>query len=87
MSRKWKRVLIIVPIVLVVLYFGVGFAAYFAVGYVHGSCGPHAVNRPDKVLFDDHWPPLNLEKYAISPYESVHFPSRQAGINIAGWWA
>ncbi len=87
MRRRLRRVLIGVPIFLVVAYFGTGLFLYLLVANVRGSCGEHAVNRPDKILFSGHWPPVNLPRYAISPYETVRFPSRQPGINIAGFWA
>jgi hypothetical protein len=44
------------------------------------------VNRPDRILFDDGWPPIDLSRYAMPDYQTVRFPSRQSGIEIAGWW-
>jgi uncharacterized protein len=87
MKRRTRNMLIGIGIFLVVAYFGIGPLCYLVVGNVHASCGQNAVNRPDKILFTDHWPPIDLSRYAISPYETVRFPSRQPGINIAGFWA
>jgi uncharacterized protein len=87
MKHKSRNILIGVVATLVVAYFAVGLACYLVVGNVRGSCGQSAVNRPDKILFTDNWPPIDLQAYAISPYETVRFPSRQPGINIAGYWA
>lgn len=87
MKRKTRKIVIGIAVTLVVAYFGIGLAAYLIIGNVQGSCGQHAINRPDKIMFTDGWPPIDLARYAISPYETVRFPSRQSGINIAGWWA
>ena len=87
MKRRTRNILIGIGIFLVVAYFGIGPLCYLVVGSVHASCGRNAVNRPDKILFTDHWPPIDLSRYAISPYETVRFASRQPGINIAGFWA
>jgi uncharacterized protein len=80
-----KAALITIP-VLVVLFAGSGLALFAEVGNVRGSCGKHAVNRPDRIVFDDNWPPIDLARYAMPNYETVRFPSRQPGIEIAGWW-
>src|SRR5512136_355589 len=85
-GRAVLKVVLIVVLVLVVLYAGTGYALFAALANVRGSCGQHAVNRPDRILFDDHWPPIDLARYAMRNYETVRFPSRQPGINIAGWW-
>ena len=87
MKRRIRNMLIGIGIFLVVAYIGIGPLCYLVVGSVHASCGQNTVNRPDKILFTDHWPPIDLSRYAISPYETVRFPSRQPGINIAGFWA
>ncbi len=87
MKRKTRNLLLGIVVFLIVAYLGIGLSSYLVVGNVRGSCGNHAVNRPDKILFTDGWPPIDLAHYAISPYETVRFPSRQRGINVAGWWA
>jgi uncharacterized protein len=69
---------------LVYLAFGIVF--YLRLADVKGSCDPHSANRPDRIVFTDNWPPLDLTRYAMPRYESVRFPSRQPGIHIAGWW-
>lgn len=85
-GRAVLKAVLIVLLVVAVLYVGTGYAVFAAVANVRGSCGQHAVNRPDRILFDDHWPPIDLARYAMPNYETVRFPSRQPGINIAGWW-
>jgi uncharacterized protein len=77
---------VIVLLAVGILYAGSGYGFFAAVANVRGSCGQHAVNRPDRILFDDGWPPIDLSRYAMPDYQTVRFPSRQPGINIAGWW-
>jgi dipeptidyl aminopeptidase/acylaminoacyl peptidase len=84
--RVILKATLIVLLVLVVLFAGSGLALFAGVGNVRGSCGPHAVNRPDRILFAAKWPPIDLSRYAMPGYETVHFPSRQPDIEIAGWW-
>jgi dipeptidyl aminopeptidase/acylaminoacyl peptidase len=69
-----------------VVYLAFGVVFYLRLADVKGSCGPHIVNRPDRIAFDDNWPPIDLSRYAMPRYETIRFPSRQPGINIAGWW-
>jgi pimeloyl-ACP methyl ester carboxylesterase len=84
--RVILKAMLIALLVLVVLFAGSGLALWTGVGNVRGSCGPHAMNRPDRILFTDNWPPIDLSPYAMPNYETVRFPSRQPGIEIAGWW-
>jgi len=88
--RTWVKASIKIAAALlgiaVIVYLVSGYVIYERLANVTGSCGRHAVNRPDRILFDDNWPPLDLSRYAMPHYETVRFPSRQAGINIAGWW-
>ncbi len=72
--------------VVALVYLAFGIIFYLRLADVKGSCDPHAVNRPDKIAFDDNWPPIDLSRYAMPGYEAVRFPSRQPGITIAGWW-
>jgi hypothetical protein len=62
---------------LVYLAFGVVF--YLRLADVRGSCDPHSANRPDRIVFNDNWPPIDLARYAVPRYETVRFPSRQPG--------
>jgi dipeptidyl aminopeptidase/acylaminoacyl peptidase len=84
--RVILKATLVAILVLVVLFAGSGLALFAVVGNVRGSCGAHAVNRPDRILFVDGWPPIDLSRYAMPDYQAVRFPSRQPGIEIAGWW-
>ena len=87
MKRKSRNVIITIAILLAVAYVGFGLSYFLILGDARGSCGSHAVNRPDKIVFTGGWPPVDLSPYAITRYEMVRFPSRQPGLSIAGWWA
>jgi len=85
--RLVLKVALIVLLVLGVLFTGSGLALFVGIANVRGSCGRHVVNRPDRILYTDGWPPIDFSRYAMPNYETVRFPSRQPGIDIAGWWA
>jgi hypothetical protein len=75
-----------VAVLAALVYLAFGIVFYLRLADVKGSRDPHSVNRPDRIVFTDNWPPIDLARYAMSRYEAVRFPSRQPGINIAGWW-
>jgi dipeptidyl aminopeptidase/acylaminoacyl peptidase len=89
--RTWAKVVIGIAIALVVLllvaYFGMGYVIYDKLANVKGSCDEHMANRPDNFALHKDWPAgFDVTKYYMSPYETVRFPSRDAGIEVAGWW-
>ena len=69
-----------------IVYLAFGVVFYLRMADVKGSCDRHSVNRPNHIVFTDNWPPIDLARYAMPRYETVRFPSREPGINIAGWW-
>jgi len=72
---------------LVVAYFGAGYAIYDKLGNVTGSCDEHQANRPNSFALHADWPAdFDVTPYFMSPYEPVTFPSRQPGFEVAGWW-
>jgi uncharacterized protein len=89
--KAWAKVLLGVGFALVVLlvvaYFGMGYVIYDKLANVKGSCDEHMANRPDNFALHKDWPAgFDVTKYTMSPYETVRFPSRDAGIEVAGWW-
>jgi dipeptidyl aminopeptidase/acylaminoacyl peptidase len=89
--KTWVKVVIGVGIALVVLlvvaYFGMGYVIYERLGDVRGDCDPVSANRPDNFALDAEWPAgFDVSQYTMSPYEAVKFPSRDAGIEVGGWW-
>jgi uncharacterized protein len=72
---------------LVVAYLGMGYVIYDRLGNVKGSCDEHRANRPDNFALHPEWPAsFDVTPYYMSPYEAVKFPSRDPGIDVAGWW-
>ena len=69
-------------------YFGIGYAIYRKMADVRGDCDEHLTNRPDHFvdIGGYGWPPLDFSPYYMTHYETVRFPSRQAGLNISGWY-
>ena len=89
--KTWVKVLIGVAIALVVLlivaYFGMGYVIYDKLGNVKGSCDEHLANRPDNFALHPNWPAdFDTTPYFMTGYEAVKFPSRDPGIEVAGWW-
>jgi fermentation-respiration switch protein FrsA (DUF1100 family) len=89
--KTWIKVLIGIAIALVVLlvvaYFGMGYVIYDKLGNVKGSCDEHLANRPDNFALHPEWPAgFDVTPYFMTGYEAVKFPSRDPGIEVAGWW-
>jgi uncharacterized protein len=89
--KTWGKVLIGIGIAIVVLlvvgYFGMGYVIYDKLGNVRGDCDPVAANCPDHFALDPDWPAgFDVSPYFMTGYEAVRFPSRDPGIEVAGWW-
>ena len=89
--KTWPKVLIGIAIALVVLlvvaYFGMGYVIYDKLGNVKGSCDEHLANRPDNFALHPEWPAgFDVTPYFMTGYEAMKFPSRDSGIEVAGWW-
>jgi fermentation-respiration switch protein FrsA (DUF1100 family) len=86
MRKGLLIVLIVVALLLIVGYSGMGYVIYSKLADVKGSCDEHIANRPDRLEFRGDWPPFDVSPYAMADYEVVRFPSRQEGLDIAAWW-
>jgi fermentation-respiration switch protein FrsA (DUF1100 family) len=74
-------------VLLVVAYFGMGYVIYDKLANVKGSCDEHLANRPDDFALHPDWPAdFDVTPYHMTGYEPVRFPSRDPGIEVAGWW-
>jgi pimeloyl-ACP methyl ester carboxylesterase len=69
-------------------YFGIGYVMYRRMAAVRGDCDEHMGNTPDHFvdIGGENWPPFDFSPYYMAQYESVRFPSRQARLNISGWY-
>jgi hypothetical protein len=64
-----------------------GYVIHERLGDARGDCDPVSANRPDNFAPDADWPAgFDVSQYTMSPYEAVKFPSRDAGIEVGGWW-
>ncbi len=90
--EKWVRILIGGGAALAgataAAYFGIGYVVYRQMATVRGDCDEHVGNSPDHFMDigGEDWPPFNFSPYYMASYEAVRFPSRQAGLNISGWY-
>jgi fermentation-respiration switch protein FrsA (DUF1100 family) len=87
---KTLRIVSIVVVGIIVLlvaaYGAMGAVIYSQLSDVEGSCDKHLDNTPDDIVFAFEYPPFDMTPYLMPHYESVRFPSREPGIEIAGWW-
>jgi fermentation-respiration switch protein FrsA (DUF1100 family) len=87
---KTARIVVIVFLGIVVLataaYAVMGAVIYNQLSDVEGSCDEHLGNTPDRFDLHPDWPDLELPPYFMPNHETVRFPSREPGIDIAGWW-
>jgi dipeptidyl aminopeptidase/acylaminoacyl peptidase len=76
----------VLVVLVIVAYAGMGYVIYGRLADVEGSCDEHLANRPDRFELHPDWPPFDVSPYFMGEYETVRFPSRQEGLDIAGWW-
>lgn len=75
---------------LLVAYFGIGYVVYDRLSDISGRCQlPLERNTPAQ--FSDlssagNWSDFDFTPYFMPDYEAVRFPSREAGIEVAGWY-
>jgi len=89
MGSKLLIIVLVIAFIIGLTYFSAGFVLYRRFANVQGSCDRHLTNRPDNyenLSGWPHWPESNLNAYLMPNYLDVHFPSRQDGLSIAGWY-
>ena len=87
MAKGIVWAVVIVVLLLGVGYFVLGYIVYTRLANVRGSCDMHLENRPDSFTNVTGWPVTDLSPFFIPTYETVRFPSRQADLQISGWYA
>lgn len=95
--RRWWRLgaavaaLLLVALVAVGGYFGVGYVAYQELSSVHSGCGTRefrAQTPADFTAYDgNHSLSVDTTPYRFTDYETVAFPSRDPAVTIRGWYA
>jgi uncharacterized protein len=90
MKRKVVFTAVSIITVFVAAYLAVGYVLYDQLSDIAGRCQrPLELNRPTQ--FGDtstggSWANFDFTPYFMPHYETVRFPSREAGIEIAGWY-
>ncbi|MCS6910152.1 MAG: prolyl oligopeptidase family serine peptidase [Anaerolineales bacterium] len=70
-----------------ITYLGIGYIIYNALSQVQAGCPTHAGNTPASFrIRQSGYESFDTTPYAMPSYEAVSFPSRQAGINLVGWY-
>lgn len=86
-----KKALIGITTLVLVLglggYLFIGNQLYNTLSQVTPGCPTSASNTPASfVVTDSRFANLDVAAYQMSTFEDVRFPSRQAGINLVGWY-
>lgn len=87
MRKKVVVSLLALTLVLAAAYLGVGYVLYNQLSDISGGC-ENRQNRPDNFVDrggswrDD----FDYSVYFMPTYETVTFPSREDGIEVAGWY-
>jgi pimeloyl-ACP methyl ester carboxylesterase len=88
--RTWVKILIVIAVVLALLavsgYLFAGNMIYSRLSNVKGSCDEWLANRPDNFALHPEWPAFDVSQYYMPGWKAVRFPSRDPGIEIAGYW-
>ena len=86
MKKKIVRVSVIILIVLVIAYLGVGYVVYDKLSRV-ATKAEEMKNTPASYVNNvDEWLSFDVSPYFSADYESVRFPSRQEDLTLAGWY-
>ena len=70
----------------VVAYFVLGYVVYTRLANVRGSCDMHLANRPTYFTNITGWEKSDFSPFFMPTYEEVRFSSRQADLQISGWY-
>lgn len=87
MNKKIVRASAITLVALAAIYMLVCYVVYDKLSKVTAGGGKDAKNTPASFINTvEEWPKFNVSPYFIADYETVRFPSRQAGLNLAAWF-
>ena len=87
MKKKLAFTFVLVLIVLAALYMVVTYFVYDKLSKVTAGGGENSENTPSSfVMTIDEWSSFDVSPYFMPDFETVHFPSRQRGINLTGWF-
>ena len=87
MRNKIALISIIILFVTATLYVGISYYMYDSLSKVTAGGGEHAQNNPSSFIVNiDEWASFEVPPYLMTDFETVSFPSRQPGLNLAGWF-
>jgi len=87
MNKKLAIISAIALLVIAALYVVISYFMYDKLSKVTAGGGENAQNIPSSfVMTVDEWPAFDVSPYFMPDFETVHFPSRQAELNLAGWF-
>lgn len=85
--RKGIVVVLILVVVAAVAYLVFGYIVFTRLANLRGSCDMHLANRPDHFTNVTDWPVSDFSPfYMPTTYETVSFPSRDANLQLSGWY-
>src|SRR3954466_756916 len=77
---------VVLALLVAIVYFVLGYIVYTRLANVRGSCDMHLENRPDHFTNITGWSERDFSPFFMPQYETVSFPSRQAELQISGWY-
>ncbi|HSG26763.1 MAG TPA: alpha/beta fold hydrolase [Anaerolineales bacterium] len=87
MKKNLVRIAAGVATLLVVAYFIIGYVVYDKLSKVEPGGGENAGNTPASFQNTiDEWPDFDVSLYLMGGFEAVRIPSRQEGLELAGWY-
>ena len=85
--RKFALGFVIALFALAALYMAVGYFVYDKLSKVTAGGGENSKNLPTAFVNTvDEWSSFDVTPYFMSDFETVHFPSRQQGLTLTGWF-
>ena len=87
MKKKIALTFVSVLLILAALYMAVGYFVYDKLSKVTSGGGENSENIPSSyVMTVDEWSSFDVSPYFMSDFETVHFTSRQQGLNLTAWF-
>ena len=87
MKKKFALISVAALLIIAALYVAVSYYMYDNLSIVTAGGGENAQNTPSSFIMNiEEWPAFEVEPYFMPDFETVHFPSRQSGLNLAGWF-
>ena len=87
MKNKIALASVIILLVTAALYITVSYYMYDNLSRVTAGGGEHAQHIPSAFTLNlEKWSSFEVQPYFMPAYETVSFPSRQPGLNLAGWF-